>query len=483
MLTYNLEKRGDAPLYEYLYKCIKNDIIDGQLKAGDKLPSKRMLADNLSVSLITVQNAYEQLLLEGYIFSLEKKGYYVAEIDTLPSIGSKNDSNKSSKSELSIGSKAYVDARKSKHVEEDEKQADYKADFTASHGYEKLFPFPTWARLMRKTLLNEKPEAFLAKTSTGSKRLRETLARYLYEFRGLNVSADNIVIGAGMEYLYGLLVQLLGRDKMIAVEDPGHSKVYKIYESNGVKTLHVPIDNDGLIPDKIDIKKVSAIHITPSHHFPMGVTMPASRRHSIVRLAIDNDKYIIEDDFDSEFRYELRPLPTLASLAMDNVIYMNTFSKSMMGVVRIAYMVLPDRLMDIYKEKLGFYSSTVPAMEQFTLASFIEEGFYERHINRVRLYFKRRKQDFKEAFADSKLSEYGAMAENTGGGHCIIKLDDSIDEGLLRDKLEKKGIRIHFVSQYCYKSGSKYSNTLVINYSDIEKEKLIKVFNDITDMI
>lgn len=471
MLTYDLDKRGNTPLYDYIYKCIRDDIKSGQLVKDEKLPSKRLLAENLSVSIITVQNAYEQLMFEGYIYAKEKKGYYVADIDTESSVKT-------------------VDRAPNKSVRDHKisQNASITTDFTTNSNkrVRQIFPFATWAKLMRRNLLDEQGrlESRAASDSIGEYELREAIKNHLIEYRGLNVSADNIIVGAGMEYLYGLLVQILGRSKMIAVEDPGHTKVSRIYESNGIKVVHIPVDKDGIVLNRLENESVCAVHVTPAHHFPTGAVYTAARRHALITLARKKGQYIIEDDYDSEFRFTGKPLPTLASLDPDNVIYMNTFSKSLMGIVRIAYMVLPDSLMEEYNKKLGFYSCTVPVLEQYTLASFIKEGYYERHINRTRLYYKKCRKEFIEAFAESKLSSVATVEENSAGLHFIIRLSGKkIKDDSLKKKLLKKGIRIACVSDYCYREAEEYNNRIIINYFEENKENIIKAFDSIKESL
>lgn len=457
MLTYNLENRDSTPLYEYIYKCIKNDILTGALKSGEKLPSKRSLADNLSVSLITIENAYSQLLYEGYIYSVEKKGYYISDIE--------NYSIKQNENTV----KTIASTTKSDSPAVDFQNNPYDKD---------IFPFSVWAKITRKTLLDHGTELLNKSENKGSAKLRLSIAEYLSSYKGMSVNPDNIVIGAGMEYLYGLILQLLGRNKMIAVEDPCHTKVSHIYESNGVKVMHIPIDNMGFNDREINLANVSCIHISPSHHYPTGIVMPAIRRHSIINKVRQNNVYIIEDDYDSELRYKGKPLEAMAALAPDKVIYMNTFSKTLMNSVRIAFMVLPDSLLDEYNKKLSFYSCTVSNMEQLTLSAFIDEGYFERHINRTRLFYKKCRINFINCFNQSDLSKHFSLIENDAGLHFLIKAKYDINDEAYLQKLTNKGIRINSIKSYCYRPDSRYEHTFIINYFRIDEEKLINIFND-----
>lgn len=490
MLTYDLTNRGEHPLYEYLYICIRNDIVTGVLKAGEKLPSKRMLSRNLSISVITVENAYEQLIMEGYIRAEEKRGYFVAEIEQSGS-PQKDDSIKQSgmawKTSMPRQSdKARPDDRtadgRNVQVSEGERSPRPLIDFSSNQTVYNKFPFSVWARLTRQTLLDEEHTFLKSPMSRGEPVLRQAIASYLKEFRGMIVDPENIVIGAGTEYLYGIVVQLLGRNGMIAVEDPGHMKVTRVYESNGVKVLHIPIDESGFSIDALGNNQVSAIHISPSHHFPTGIVMPAVRRHKILSYAAQKDCYVIEDDYDSEFRFSGRPILTMASLGGDRVIYMNTFSKTLAASVRIAYMVLPDALMERYRTRLTFYSSTVCSTEQYTLARFISEGYYGRHINRARNFYREYRKEILEAIGNSALHTRAAIEEHNAGLHFILKITmEQSDEEFLQ-RLEEAGVRLASVSSYCYRPREMYQHQFLINYSNVTPEEMRRALAIIEDV-
>ena len=266
MLTYDFEKRGKMSLYEYLYNCIKNDILSGKIKAGEKLPSKRTMAKNHNISVITVENAYAQLLVEGYIFSKEKRGYFASEISGqyLNNGGINGNKDKIVETKVSLKS-----GQIKKKIQDTKKQ--WLVDFNSNHIMYDSFPFSIWSRIMRQTLLDRENSFLSSPLPNGVVELREAIANHLMEFRGMEVDAENIIIGAGTEYLYSIIVQLLGRDSVIAVEDPGYRKIGKVYESNGVECLHLPIDNSGIQTKELLGKKIDAVHISPSHHFPVPI--------------------------------------------------------------------------------------------------------------------------------------------------------------------------------------------------------------------
>ena len=327
MLTYDLTKT-DGPLYKCLYECIKNDISQGKLSSGEKMPSKRTLAKNLGVSTITVENAYDQLIGEGYMFARPKKGYFIADVSDIRVI------------------KAPVQKELSIKLppEQDESIFDFSSNRTDSGN----FPFSIWAKLMRETISLREQELLSVSPCGGVRELREAIASHLSSFRGMNVDPDQIIVGAGTEYLYGLLVKLLGTDKVYCVEDPGYKKISQIYECNNAKCLPVQMDEQGISVELIKKANAQIAHISPTHHFPTGITMPVNRRYELLAWANESsDRYIIEDDYDSEFRMNGHPIPPILSIdACEKVIYINTFSKSLTSTIRISYMVLPEHLAD-----------------------------------------------------------------------------------------------------------------------------------------
>ena len=461
MLTYDMNERGRLPMYEYLYICIRDDIVSGRLSSNEKLPSKRQLAANLGISLITVQNAYEQLLVEGYIFSKERQGYFVSEIVT------------------GISAPVAADSK----PQTSDNDSGLVMDFTSSHIIYDNFPYSMWARLMRQTLLDEQGAFLKSPNHQGVRELREAIAEHLREFRGLSVNPENIIVGAGTEYLYSMIVQLIGRSGMIAVEDPGHLKVAQVYESCGVKVVHIPVDEHGMSAERLKDAQVMAVHLSPSHQFPTGSVMSASRRHSIISWAREHDRIIIEDDYDSEFRFTGRPISTMASLDQEHVIYMNTFSRTLSPSIRIAYMVLPGGLMVKYRQRLGFYSCTVSGMEQFTLARFISGGYYGRHLNRMRNYYRNKRNIILEAINGSRLSQHVSIEEEDAGLHFLLRVNKEIDDEAYTATLLEHGIRITPVSKYCYRPQEKYNHRFIINYSAVDAEGIEEAFDTMAEIL
>ena len=371
MLTYHLDPQSKTPLYEQLYRAIRADIMSGALAGGARLPSKRKLAANLRVSQVTVETAYGQLLAEGYLVSEPRRGYFVQRQLAVPAAPSPAPA-----------------AAPAQAAPADGCRYDFRTNIVDTG----CFPFSVWARLSRSVLSEYSDRLLQAADPCGAIELRVQIARYLHDFRGINVSPDNILVGAGSEYLMHLVIQLLGRERIYALENPGYRKLYQIFAANGAAVRPLPLDKSGLRADALAASDASVVYLTPSHHFPLGTVMPAARRMEILRWAAAGDRYIIEDDYDSEFRYASRPIPALGELdRAGRVVYVNTFAKSLSPGLRIGYLVLPDALMARYRERFSLYSSTVPSFDQQTLAAFLRTGGFERHISRSRKLYQARR--------------------------------------------------------------------------------------------
>ena len=450
MLTYDLEERGSLARYDYLYRCIKEDILAGRLKAGEKLPSKRALAAHLNTAVVTVENAYGQLAAEGYLYALEKRGYYVS----------------------------AVEARSSGEVppslQTEAAEPDWLLDLRGSGSGTEGFPFSVWARLTRQVLTEEGERLLRATPHNGTPELRRAIARHLYQFRGIAAAPEQIVVGAGTEYLYNLLVQLLGRDMVYALEDPGYSKAEQVYALNGAQCLSLPVDGRGVPLEELDKSACQVLHISPNHQFPTGVVTPIARRQGMLRWAEAGERrYIIEDDYDSEFRFTGRPIPTLQSIDRSGrVIYVNTFSRSLAPSLRISYMVLPLPLLERYRQRLGFYSSTVPAIEQYTLARFLEEGRFDSHINRMRNFYRGRRDQVIEAIQRSALAGRSRVLGEEAGLHFLLQVDTKKEDQELSARAKEAGIRLSFLSDFQRLPGRARPHTLVINYPGIDLDNL-----------
>ena len=455
MLTYDLKKAPGVPLYEALYRCIRGDILSGNLRVGEKLPSKRALAQNLEVSKITVETAYSQLLAEGYICSREKVGYFVEAVEH-----------------------SRVQPSASREIPAQQKREPL-LDLTG--GGTEQFPFSVWSKLQREVMLDYGEQLLLPLPHQGIPELRRAIADHLAAFRGMTVDPENILIGAGTDFLYNLLIQLLGRDKIYAVEEPGYGKIRRIYAAGGVTTVSAYMDGAGVCPDSLGNAQV--LHISPSHHFPTGLVTPVSRRMELLHWAKEGGNWIIEDDYDSEFRFNAHPMPAMQSLDAERVIYMNSFSKSLAPSIRISYMVLPSHLMEQFRQKLGFYSCTVPSFEQYTLARFLSRGYFEKHINRMRKFYKNRRNRVVSLLQSSAAAHRFTIQEQDAGLHFLLRVDTSLSDRELTGRLESAGIRVQALSDYYHQDRVEDLHCLVVNYSGVKEELLEKVLGLLPEIL
>ena len=342
------------PAYLALYESLREEILSGIRPFGSRLPSRRVLARDRGVSAITAEHSLELLCEEGYAEPRPRSGCYV--------IYREGDS---------FSVPAVPAGRRT-------------APVPPAPGRD-CFPFPTLARVMRRVLTEYGEEILVRPPNTGCPELREALCRYLARNRGIRVQADQIVIGAGAEYLYGLVVELLGSSRIYGIEAPSYQKIEQVYRSRGVRVDYCPLGKDGILSDALRTTKASVLHVTPFRSFPSGVTASASKRREYLRWIGEADRYIVEDDYESEFSLLRKPEETLfAGAARQNVIYLNTFSRTVSPSFRVGYMVLPRALLPVFELRVGFYSCTVPAFEQYVLAELISGGEFERHINRIR---------------------------------------------------------------------------------------------------
>lgn len=474
MLTYDLNQKGSLTIYEYLYQCIKQDILEGRIEAHEKLPSKRTFAKHQQISLKTVENAYEQLLVEGYLYAEEKKGYFAAPIarDAL-------------KREHEARNKVPF------HVyDEDEDASQYWVDFTANRATVENFPYVTWVKTIRNVLLQREQELLETVSFQGIFELREEIAKYLYGFRGMQVSPDQIIIGAGTEYLYGRLIQLLGRDHIFAVEDPGYRNIPKIFQAHQVKWESIGIDEEGLLVDELYQSEASVVHVSPGHHFPTGSIMPITRRQQLLEWAESGrERYIIEDDYDSEFRFSRMPVPAIQSLNHNHrVIYMNTFSKTLAPSIRISYMVLPRKLIERYVQTMNFYSCSVSALEQYAMAEFMNHGYFERHIHRMRGFYKKKRDAMLKALEESMNSACFTptrftIEEKDAGNHFLLKVETSLSDTELKWMAREQGIKLDCLSEYCFQQQPQHQHTIIVNYSDLEEEKFKRAIQIIAEYL
>lgn len=455
MLTYSLINLHGKSLYQYLYECIRSDIQNGILLAGEKLPSKRAFAKNLGVSVITIEGAYAQLMAEGYICSEARRGFFVTDIHG-----------------------QFQSAVQETDLIENRKDTAPLYDLVSTRTLTDNFPFTTWTRLMRRLIHEEAPALMQIPPAGGVMALREAISKHLRDFRQISVSPSQIIIGAGSEYLYGLLVQLLGRDKLYALETPGYQKVRHVYAAQDVEVVSIPMDQNGIRPDDLRDSHADVLQISPSHHFPTGIVTPVNRRYELLAWANEkNDRFILEDDFDSELRLSGSPIPALFSIDVsDRVIYLNTFTKTLSPTIRISYMVLPASLVPRFYEKLGFYACTVSNFEQYTLAHFISEGFFEKHIGRLRKHYRSLRDLLLLSLSQAFSPETIQIKEEEAGLHFLLNIQTALSDEALKKRAAANGIRISFLSDYDDAADADvcdfFTHTAVLSYSGLHEEDI-----------
>lgn len=463
MFTPILDSSQRRPLYEQLYRYIRGEIEAGRLAAGERLPSKRALAAHLKISVVTVEGAYGQLLAEGYLRSEPKRGFFVQAVQ---------EEHRSPAPARTLSVPAPPTPA-------------LPYDFSTSAVDIALFPFATWAKLMREVLSEQAAPLLASPHPQGLPALRRAIAEHLYRFRGIRADAEQIVVGAGSETLIGLLVQLLGREGGYGVENPGYTKTQRILTSCGAAVRPLPLDGQGLRVDALEEAGVRVVHVTPSHHYPLGIIMPVARRQALLRWAeAAPDRYILEDDYDSEFRFSGRPIPPMQSIDQSGrVLYMNTFSRSLAPSLRIGYLVLPPALLKRYRERLGFYSCTVPAIEQYTLALFLSEGYFDAHLNRMRVFYRGRRDRVAAAIQASPLAGRCRILREEAGLHFLLELETHRPDRELAGLASDRGIRLSFLTDYQRTEGAAPPHTLIVNYPALDPEQMARGLEELAALL
>ncbi|MCI8468991.1 MAG: PLP-dependent aminotransferase family protein [Eggerthellaceae bacterium] len=422
MLTYALDRDAGLPLQGQLYQCIRADIEAAALGAGERLPSKRALAQHLGVSVVTVEAAYRQLVAEGYVESRPRSGYYAAE---LPQPAPAHAAHRPAAPSPAPASGRALPPHAPSAPSAGCASAPPAVDLAGATPAVGRFPYASWARTIRQVLADESERSLLAASGPrGSLALRQAIASHLHGFRGMDVAPDQIVVAAGAQTLYHLLVQLLGRHRRFAVETPGYPRLAATYRAEGVDVAPVALDASGPSVAALRASGASVLHCMPSHQFPTGLVTSAPRRFELLGWAREEPgRYLVEDDYDCEFRMAGRPVPSLQGVDADErVIYLNTFTKSLGSAFRIGYMVLPPHLSQAFDCDLAFHACTVGALEQAALARFIASGDYERHVNRTRTRARRVQDALVEALR--AVSGDRLALEHVGAGlHFVLRVD------------------------------------------------------------
>ena len=520
MITCDFQLRGDLSLCEYLYSTIKELVRGGSLKENDKIPSKRSLACHLGVSVITVANAYARLISEGYMYSVEKKGFFVAsDYVDVPEASPHVVQTRESSAHGSEGSTDFAAgelSRETSAVGELSRESSVHggkhkllADFRTNAINVDKFPFSVWNAAMRDVLKEPHESLLRSPPPQGVYELRREIAEYLRYFRDMDVDPSQIIIGAGTEYITFIVVSLFGRNAVYCVENPGYRKIASVFQMNGARCVPVNVDDEGIDVSAVRESGASVVHVSPSHHFPTGTVMSLNRRQELLSWAAsDENHFIIEDDYDSEFRFTGRPLETLFGAASKggascgkgvgstvesglrgnggrtkacgaasasgagHVIYTNTFSKTLSPSYRISYMVLPPPLAEKFRKNNGFLTCPVSVFEQSALSRFMQNGSYEKHIIRMKNYYRNLRNSLIQSISASPLARISSIREQNAGLHFLLEFNVPVSGKQLQRQFLENGLDIPLLSEYWIGDGLNELDkpVFVMNYSGISRE-------------
>lgn len=449
-LTINLKPHDKIPMYEQIYSYIKKDIQGGRIAYGEKLPSTRALSRHLEVSRSTVELAYEQLMSEGYIEAEPYRGFFVAQIEGL----------------------YHFQKIKTRFSGRETEGQAYQYDFTPNGVDLKSFPYNVWRKLSKDILMDDRTELFKSGDVQGEYGFRNAICNYLHQARGVNCSPDQIIIGAGSDYILMLLSTILGKGYKIAFEDPAYRQACRVMESLSYETVPIPLDKNGMCIGELEQSGADIAYVTPSHQYPTGIVMPMKRRVELLRWANRREgRYIIEDDYDSEFRYKGKPIPALQGYdAEGRVIYLGTFSRSVAPAIRLSYMVLPGQLLIDYQRKVRFISSTVSKVDQMIMQRFIEGGYYERHLNKTRALYKSRHDTMLEAL--KPLLEDCEVSGENAGVHLLLRFRTNVSEEELIHRAKECGIRVYGLSDHRIRQKDGEKATVLLGYANLSGEQI-----------
>ena len=470
---------GGKHLYEQIYGYIKEEIRKGRLRFGERLPSTRSLSEFLQVSRSTVELAYGQLLSEGYIEARPYRGYFVCQVEELFDLADWGTAVKSGAPFRETGRESGA-ADGERNAGERRKEpgetagSPYVCDFSPDGIDMTVFPYATWKKITKDILVDANSEMFSSGSPKGDYALRETIARYLHSSRGVNCRPEQVIIGAGNDYILMLLEKILGRHVEVAMENPTYRKAYRIFESFAYPISAVEMDGFGMSVEGLRKTAAKVAYVMPSHQYPMGVVMPIGRRMELLKWAGEQEgRYVIEDDYDSEFRFKGKPIPSLqASDRLGKVIYTGTFSKSIAPAIRIGYMVLPLPLLRVYEERCRIYSTTVSRIDQRILNEFIAGGHFERHLNRMRKVY-REKHDLMVNGCRGMGRNFALSGENAGL-HLLLRDKRGRSEKLLVERAGKAGVRVYGLSEFCMDgvAPKQEGGTVVLGYAALDKGQI-----------
>lgn len=457
-----LDPKSSKTLYEQIYEYIREEIRKGNLLQDERLPSARFLSDYLQVSRTTVDMAYGQLVAEGYLVARPKRGYFVSTTEGLYHMEMEAEREKE-KPPLAQGKPGC------------------RYDFSPTAIDMSHFPYATWKKITRNILVDARSQMFALGEPQGDLELRRTICRYLHGSRGVNCEPEQIIVGAGNDFLLLLLEKILGRHVHVAMENPTYIRAYKIFRSFAYPISLIPMDDKGIRVDKLRKSDAQIAYVMPSHQYPTGISMPIGRRMELLRWASEGqERYLIEDDYDSEFRYKGKPLPSLqASDRLGHVIYIGTFSKAIAPAIRVSYMVLPYPLLEKYRRECSFFSSTVSRIDQTILNEFIRDGYFERYLNKMRKEY-RMKHDL--LLGELKAFEKDfAVSGGSAGLHVLLKDLRGRSEEILAQGAESEDVKVYCMSAFQMEESDmemisekkqRSPATLILGYGGMSEEEI-----------
>lgn len=457
MLELNpvLEKKLECPLYYQLYKYIIKEIKSGKISKGTRLPSIRQLSKNLAISKTTIESAYQQLIAEGYVESRPRSGLYVVELE--------NDFNY-----------RQFDSSKSKRQVKHEQSVEYKYDFNCDSVDLENFPFSIWRKLINEYLSSSESNLFRYDYTRGDINLREQISMHLRYSRCVYCSEDQIIIGSITQHLISIACQLIGLKKYkVAIEDPGCIEMKSIFKNLGFEVIGIPVEKDGIDIDKLKSSGAKIVYITPSKQFPCGMIMPIDKRMNLIKWAEEENGLIIEGDYDGEYRYHGKPIPALQGLSnSDNVIYLSTFSKYILPSICISYMVLPQKLLNIYNQEYHLYEQSVPRLNQQILQQFMERGYWERHIRKMRTIYSKKHTVLVNSinkYMDNRVTIIGKDA----GLHILVEVKNGMNEEELIDSAANFGVKVYPYSTYLYNKEECLNPRIIIGFGGLNEDSIV----------
>ena len=466
MLMIPLNPDITTPMYEQIYEYIKKEIVSGTLERDTKLPSSRTFAEQLAISRSTINSAYEQLLSEGYIYSKEKSGFFVSDIKSMGTLSQKTYKDTSRFQQEFKEAQNTIPVKHKKHY-----------TFSPFAIDTESFPYSTWRKLMNNAITDMNADALSLGDARGDLAFRKAIAGYLSQARGVHCSPEQIIVGAGTDYLLMLLCGLFRKGQIIAMENPTYIRAYHVFHGLERRVVPVPVTETGMDISYLKETDASIAYVTPSHQYPLGAIMPVNKRHELLSWAeAAPDRYIIEDDHDSEYRYKGIPIPSLQSMdSYGKVIYLGTFSRAIAPAIRVSYMVLPVELMTEFQTNFTHYSSTVSRVDQKVLTNFINGGYLERHLNKMRKNYHQKHDSMLKSLRCFK-HDISVSGENAGL-HLVITFKNGMTEDEIRQRTEDAGIYLYSLKEHEITSSTIKEPTYLFGFAGLSEKEIAETIS------